>query len=152
MNQAAWRARNLLELQIWIEYCSISEENAYEFWEDAQRDYFELFRDAANSSAQIAKYQSELTPVRPPAKPKYSSKARGSLTKDREDYFKEQADMLSKFVHPTALSILMPIPPENQRNIRHMIVMAAEEYAGDADAFLRDSLIEKLHRRLFAQV
>jgi hypothetical protein len=148
LNELSWRARNLVELQIWAEYCSVSEDNAYEFWEDAQRDFLELFRNAADSSEQIARYESELTPIKAPDRPKYSTAASKSLPKVRTDYFKEQNDFLSKFVHPTALSILMPIPPENQQNIRNMIVAAAEEYARDAKAVLSKSLIEKLHSRL----
>jgi hypothetical protein len=35
---AAWNARNLLELWIWIKYCSASRENAWRFHEDALRD------------------------------------------------------------------------------------------------------------------
>jgi hypothetical protein len=35
---AAWNARNLLELWIWIEYCTASRENAKRFYEDALRD------------------------------------------------------------------------------------------------------------------
>jgi hypothetical protein len=35
---AAWIARNLLELWVWIKYCSVSRENAWRFHEDALRD------------------------------------------------------------------------------------------------------------------
>jgi len=38
LSAAAWNARNLLELWIWIEYCSASQENARRFHEDALRD------------------------------------------------------------------------------------------------------------------
>jgi hypothetical protein len=39
---AAWNARNLLELWIWIEYCSVSRDNARGFHEDALRDVLGL--------------------------------------------------------------------------------------------------------------
>lgn len=35
---AAWNARNLLELWIWTEYCTVSRQNAKRFYEDALRD------------------------------------------------------------------------------------------------------------------
>ena len=35
---AAWNARNLLELWIWIKYCAASRENARRFYEDVLRD------------------------------------------------------------------------------------------------------------------
>lgn len=35
---AAWNARNLLELWVWIKYCSASRDNARRFHEDALRD------------------------------------------------------------------------------------------------------------------
>lgn len=35
---AAWSARNLLELWVWIEFCRLSRENAWRFHEDALRD------------------------------------------------------------------------------------------------------------------
>ena len=35
---AAWNARNLLELWIWLKYCAASRENARRFHDDALRD------------------------------------------------------------------------------------------------------------------
>src|ERR1039458_4925937 len=35
---AAWIARNLLELLVWVKFCSVSRENAWRFHEDALRD------------------------------------------------------------------------------------------------------------------
>lgn len=35
---AAWIARNLLELLVWVKYCGVSKENAWRFHEDALRD------------------------------------------------------------------------------------------------------------------
>jgi hypothetical protein len=35
---SAWLARNLLELWVWVKYCSLSRENAWRFHEDALRD------------------------------------------------------------------------------------------------------------------
>ena len=36
----AWLARNLLEIFIWVRYCSLSESHAKRFHEDAMRDFY----------------------------------------------------------------------------------------------------------------
>ena len=38
VSPAAWNARNLLELWVWIKYCAASQENARRFYEDSLRD------------------------------------------------------------------------------------------------------------------
>ncbi|HEX7360358.1 MAG TPA: hypothetical protein VF283_07685 [Bryobacteraceae bacterium] len=42
MPQMAWLNRNLLELDIWVEYATSSEDRAREFWEDSIRDAISL--------------------------------------------------------------------------------------------------------------
>ena len=42
VSAAAWNARNLLELWIWLKYCEASQENALRFYEDALRDMLGL--------------------------------------------------------------------------------------------------------------
>ena len=42
MPQMAWLNRNLLELDIWVEYTTSSEDRAREFWEDSIRDAISL--------------------------------------------------------------------------------------------------------------
>jgi hypothetical protein len=46
VNYIAWLTRNLVELRIWAEYCSASDENALEFHEDSVRDLIELYSRA----------------------------------------------------------------------------------------------------------
>jgi len=48
---AAWIARNLLELQVWVKYCGVSKENAWRFHEDALRDAKGLMEAHAKSCA-----------------------------------------------------------------------------------------------------
>jgi hypothetical protein len=58
----AWMARNILELSVWIQYCSRSRSKAEEFYDDAIRDLVDLNRINPNPTepgwkdlAQIAK-------------------------------------------------------------------------------------------------
>jgi hypothetical protein len=46
---AAWIARNLLELLVWVKYCGVSRENAWRFHEDALRDAKGLMEAHAKS-------------------------------------------------------------------------------------------------------
>jgi hypothetical protein len=48
---AAWLARNLLELLVWVKYCGVSRENAWRFHEDALRDAKGLVDAHAKSCA-----------------------------------------------------------------------------------------------------
>lgn len=48
---AAWIARNLLELLVWVKYCGVSRENAWRFTEDALRDAKGLMDAHAKSCA-----------------------------------------------------------------------------------------------------
>jgi hypothetical protein len=48
---AAWLARNLLELLVWVKYCGVSRENAWRFHEDALRDTKGLMEAHAKSCA-----------------------------------------------------------------------------------------------------
>jgi hypothetical protein len=48
---AAWLARNLLELLVWVKYCGVSRENAWRFHEDALRDAKGLMEAHAKSCA-----------------------------------------------------------------------------------------------------
>jgi len=42
LDYMAWLTRNLVELRVWVEYCSKSTENAEEFYRDAIRDLADL--------------------------------------------------------------------------------------------------------------
>jgi hypothetical protein len=48
---AAWIARNLLELLVWVKYCGVSRENTWRFHEDALRDAKGMLEAHAKSCA-----------------------------------------------------------------------------------------------------
>lgn len=113
---AAWNARNLLELWVWIKYCSASRANARQFHEDVLRD----MRGLAESLSKMYKTRG--------IKNEFESEARKKLTDlatnahmsvnsldasylhvsdaskaiGLESWYGPMNTLLSKFAHPTA--------------------------------------------------
>jgi hypothetical protein len=114
---AAWVARNLLELWVWVRYCSVSRETAWRFHEDALRDVKGLTElhdkifDAMGMDKEIAAIASQR--IRDVASEKLgledidshflavanAAKTEGVGLGDR---FGALYRSLSKFAHPTA--------------------------------------------------
>jgi hypothetical protein len=116
---AAWNARNLLELWIWIEYCTASRENAKRFYDDALRDALGLteslskmhkltgiengFEDEARQKlAEVAlkKLGSESLDTN------YERVAAAAKKVGLQDWYAACNAHLSKFAHPTALLVV----------------------------------------------
>jgi hypothetical protein len=117
----AWRARNLLELSVWSNYCAKSRGNARRVYEDGVRDVRDVIDAYFNWGTATAQAADWLDPIAT-AKQALSERARlrdgiesleGPYKKVREAAeqcgFGEQYiisnKMLSKFVHPTAMRI-----------------------------------------------
>jgi hypothetical protein len=153
INQIAWYACNLLELQIWVEFCCGSKANATEFYEDAIVDLAELMTLPEQSKALISTQNK-------PHKFKRVRDAATSLgakdeTKTWRDYYDEENKLLSKFVHPTALSVVTLIAPIQARSIQSMFVAAAEEFAHEGLKTLDCSFIadlDKYYARIAASI
>lgn len=112
---SAWNARNLLELWIWVKYCSTSPENARRFHEDALRDVRGLIdaHDSMCKHAGIANTTGDEARKRldelaleklgitslDPAFERVSEAARGVGLGDQFNAWNKH---LSKFAHPTA--------------------------------------------------
>jgi hypothetical protein len=113
----AWIARNLLELWVWVKYCSVSRENAWRFHEDALRDVkglMELHKeiciatkieddmseDAAKRIKEVASQKLGLKDI----DNKYLAVAAASKAPDIDlgSQFMPLNRFLSKFAHPTA--------------------------------------------------
>src|SRR4051794_2656924 len=52
LDYISWISRNILELRVWIEYCSQSAENSEEFFKDALRDLNDLQRSVGGLDAE----------------------------------------------------------------------------------------------------
>ena len=116
---AARNARNLLELWIWIEYCTASRENAKRFYEDALRDALGL----AESLSKMCKLTGTVNEFGDQARRKLVEIALNdhgieSLDKNYEqvltaatnvgldEWYKANNAHLSKFAHPTAIVVV----------------------------------------------
>jgi hypothetical protein len=119
VNQIAWYSRNLLELHVWIEFCCRNKPNAEEFYEDAIQDLVDINRCYGPHDEQLATDLEKATALIGKTKKLHeyrtTAKAAAALggkdeTSSWQEYFKDQNKLLSKFVHPTALSVVMPLP------------------------------------------
>jgi hypothetical protein len=114
---AAWIARNLLELLVWVKYCGVSRENAWRFHEDALRDAKGLVDAHAKSCAAMG-IENETTTIAAERLQQVASEKLGledidadflAVSKaakaqgvDLGDRFGPFHRSLSKFAHPTA--------------------------------------------------
>lgn len=114
---AAWIARNLLELLVWVKYCGVSRENAWRFHEDALRDLKGLLElharicdamgieneTAATAAQRIKDVASEKLGLED-IDSKFLAVARASEAPgvDLGTRFAPSHRSLSKFAHPTA--------------------------------------------------
>lgn len=154
VNEIAWYCRNLLELQVWIEFCCRDKQNAEEFYEDAVRDLVDLNRDQGPHDEQLTKeLRKAQTLIRDGKKPhEYRTTVKAAValgakdeTTSWEEYFKNQNKILSKFVHPTALSVALPLPRKEVSAIQKQFVEAGEEYAKQGLQTLHGSFLKALH-------
>ena len=132
----AWRARNLLELSVWIEYCLKSKENVRRFYNDKMRDAFEW--------VSVIQSLTELFPAFPAAGQIKQVKARmeESAIKagvDIDDSYMRVNDaarelgnlqpwtkmnkLLSKFAHPTAFTVLTLTQGETESSMSDFFLM-----------------------------
>jgi hypothetical protein len=119
VSRAAWNARNLLELWIWIKYCGASRENARRFQEDALRDMQGL-TDALSKLHALSGIPNQFEAS---ARKKIAEVARDKLGLNSldggyervtdaaksiglHDWFSPTNSFLSKFAHPTAGLVL----------------------------------------------
>jgi hypothetical protein len=116
---AAWNARNLLELWIWIKYCAASRENARRFHEDTLRDMQGL-TDALSKLHALRQIPNQFEPsarekIAKVAQDKlglnsldgsYARVADAAKSVGQGDWFLANNIFLSKFAHPTAGVVL----------------------------------------------
>lgn len=120
MTTAAWIARNLLEIWVWVKYCGISKENAWRFHEDSLRDLKDLteihksncetlgindntFEIASQKIKEVASQELGMEDIDP-----YYLKVAKAAKADGVDIgnrFVFENRYLSKFAHPTAFLI-----------------------------------------------
>lgn len=154
---AAWVARCLLDLEIWVDHCNDSSERAQQFWQDYVRDLNELLRnlpvpiECEVTAKLLLLAQRLLTGSKKSDNPTYNATAAKDV--DRLEYRKVESSPLSKFVHPTALSLLTMSDGGNLKNmLRDAFIGQAEKYAANARTKLSSGLLAEAHLKFGPEV
>ena len=111
----AWIFRNLVELQVWVEYCSKSVDQACDFCRDAVRDVHDLYLKIGDADPatleELEKTKAFMgTAGRPHA---YKHVADAAREVGLKKAYAANCKLLSKYVHPTAVSLLAPFRGES---------------------------------------
>jgi hypothetical protein len=141
-----------MEIEVWIEFCNSSPERAQEFSEDAVRDLNELLLDMedresldATQEEELRTIQIMLTGEKGPASPTYVQTAARLLPLDKE--LKKAIDLMSKFVHPSAMSLLLMVNQESQIVLRNRFAVSARECADRARIKLSSGYLASINKK-----
>jgi len=152
---AAWNARNLLELWIWIKYCASSQANARHFYEDALRDMQGLADSlsklhelrglpaqfGASTAQKIAEVASEKLGLSSidGAFERVSDAAKAI---GHEQWFSANNKLLSKFAHPTAGLVLgIMHQTEKHRHLQALLTTSGLYFAGQCVIALEEMIL-----------
>lgn len=117
----AWRARNQLELLVWVTYFAADRNNARRLYEDAGRDILDTinaFENWSMSAPHPTDFTGSLQNEREDLQLRASNKgiesldgpfkrvANAAIECGLQDHFAFNNKLLSKFAHPTAMQIL----------------------------------------------
>jgi hypothetical protein len=143
----AWLTRNLVELKVWAEYCATSEEKALEFCDDAIRDLIELNRKIpgldGETKAELDRAEAGLPTVK--ASHKFKDIKDAATEVGLETFYKTNFKSLSKFAHPTALSVMATPTDSGAKVMRDEFVKVGTTIADEALMALEKSLMRKRH-------
>ena len=157
---AAWNARNLLELWIWLKYCAASRENARRFHSDALKDMQGLWdalskmhkqQGIPNEFEASARVQFEL--AREEFGPdlldgNYLRVGDAAKTVGLADQFGSTNKFLSKFAHPTAFLVVGIVhQSEIHRGLQASMTTTGVYYAGQCVIVLEEIVQSIPHRR-----
>jgi hypothetical protein len=156
LSAAAWSARSLLELLVWIKFCRASDENARRFHEDALRDAKGLVEAHAKTCEILgiddktsvlameqiqvmAKKDLELEGI----DAKYLAVATAAKATDSvwSESFTHLNKMLSKFAHPTAALLHGILPHDDtRRDLQACVTVQGVHFASHCVAELEGIL------------
>lgn len=133
----AWRARNLMELSIWIEYCLKDKQKARRFFEDKTRDALDWMTGVQKLAEFMAFYPAKEFVSK--AKVRVVNNATSQGIVDIADPYMRVVEaaselgyrepwlvfnkLLSKFAHPTAFSVLTFCQGEHETAMSEMFLM-----------------------------
>jgi hypothetical protein len=142
----SFAVRNLLELMVWSQFCARSKENAARFRQDAARDMLgvgsatNLFsgwiprdKDEAarivNTKEGLQKLASVVGIEESDTKYLSVSRAARELSPSIQASFTSLNTVLSKFVHPTAMSVIGDFPPETVKGFNRGLLLLGTQIA-----------------------
>lgn len=145
----AWLTRNLVELRVWVEYCAMSDDNALEFCDDAVRDLIELNRKIpgldATTRAELDAAQAALPSSK--ATHKFKDVKEAASEAGLDQFYRTNFKSLSKFAHPTALSVMATPEDAGAHGMRTELVKVGLAIANEALEKLETSFIGERHRK-----
>jgi hypothetical protein len=149
LDYVAWLTRNLVELRVWVEYCSRSAQNAEEFFRDAVRDLADINKNvgglAPETIEDLERAQEFIGTAKRPHKYKHVNDAAEEV--GMKLGYAANSKILSKYVHPTAMSLLATIRDEAADMVRKQFVDLGRRLAEEAQRSLDSSHIGESYRK-----
>jgi hypothetical protein len=149
LNYVAWLTRNLLELRVWAGYCARSEKNAIEFYLDSIRDLLDLNRYAGKQTEQERQGYKLIRKFLPPGKAHHAFTWASDAAKEAglRKMFDGNNKVLSKFAHPTALSVCARMPKEGVKKIVQRFILLGQEFGATSLKTLDNSYLKRLYKK-----
>jgi hypothetical protein len=149
LDYTAWLTRNILELRIWVEYCSQSQQHSEEFFQDAVRDLNDLDRSVGGLDPEDVRTLQKANKFIGSAKPRHKFKDVKIAAEEVGllPLFKQSNKVLSKFVHPTAMFVVTPFRPSGADQIRKQFVESGTAFANEAMEKLKTALLGETYRK-----
>jgi hypothetical protein len=149
LDYVAWITRNLLELRIWAEYCGRSAQGADDFICDAVRDIFDLNQKVGGLTGEtLAKLEDAKQFVgNARGYHKFRPVADAADEIGLKDFYVKYCKVLSKFVHPTAMSVVARFRGEEENLMRKQFFDLGREIAEDALKGLDSSCLGEAYRK-----
>jgi hypothetical protein len=142
VQHTAFAVRNIMELSVWAYYCIVSDANAGRFLQDAARDgmglivafgkikesipadyikYLDEAKLTGGDLARVAEIEEDDARFYPVAQ------AAAEIDPTHREFFGITNKLLSKFVHPTAMSVLVPFSPEVITGLTSKLLLASTQ-------------------------
>ena len=154
LDNVAWLARNILELRVWAEYCSQSQQHVEEFFQDAIRDVHDLQMKVGGLDRKGVEQLQKATKFIGTSKKAHEFKDVRIAAREVRlgKLFKQNNKILSKFAHPTALSLLGGFQVQNADQIRMHVAEIGLNMAAEALKTLDASLLGRTYRKYQATI
>lgn len=149
VNYTAWQVRNLVELRVWVDYCSVSDENALEFHEDSVRDLIELDKKVRgmDDETKVELHKAKAMLQTPKPDHQFKSVSAAATEVGLSDFFKHNNKTLSKFAHPTALSVMSNLSLKARQTICNGMVEIGFVIADEALAKLEGGRLAEAYQK-----